>query len=177
MQSYCVEHCRLPCHTATHTRYKTEAKSQCLLIIFLKCLQRIAAVVFAIISEPVPGASAAGSCRNIPHSAPVHILWLGKHQDAITALDVCRCRYKHIHGKFVVHPVDGRKIPIITDAELVDMSFGTGAVKITPAHDPNDFMVGKRHNLEFINILDDDGNINDKGGSFKGEPRFQVRLN
>eukprot|EP00877_Chromochloris_zofingiensis_P001129 jgi/Chrzof1/11016/Cz05g20150.t1 len=85
-------------------------------------------------------------------------------------------RYKHIHGKFVVHPVDGRKIPIITDAELVDMSFGTGAVKITPAHDPNDFMVGKRHNLEFINILDDDGNINDKGGSFKGEPRFQTRV-
>lgn len=50
----------------------------------------------------------------------------------------------------------------------------TGAVKITPAHDPNDFMVGKRHNLEFINILDDNGNINDNGGSFKGQPRFQV---
>jgi valyl-tRNA synthetase len=49
-----------------------------------------------------------------------------------------------------------------------------GAVKITPAHDPNDFLVGKRHNLEFINILDDDGNINDNGGQFKGEPRFKV---
>jgi valyl-tRNA synthetase len=48
-------------------------------------------------------------------------------------------------------------------------------VKITPAHDPNDFLVGKRHSLEFINILDDNGNINDNGGSFKGQPRFQVR--
>lgn len=50
-----------------------------------------------------------------------------------------------------------------------------GAVKITPAHDPNDFLVGKRHSLEFINILDDNGNINDNGGSFKGQPRFTVR--
>jgi valyl-tRNA synthetase len=50
-------------------------------------------------------------------------------------------RYAHLHGKFVVHPVDGRKIPIFCDGELVDMSFGTGAVKITPAHDPNDFQV------------------------------------
>lgn len=48
-------------------------------------------------------------------------------------------------------------------------------MKITPAHDPNDFMVGKRHNLEFINILDDDGNINDNGGQFCGQPRFQVQ--
>eukprot|EP00775_Hariotina_reticulata_P010346 gene10346-10503_t len=85
-------------------------------------------------------------------------------------------RYKHLHGQHVVHPVSGRRIPIIADAELVDMEFGTGAVKITPAHDPNDFLVGKRHNLEFINILDDDGNINDNGGQFKGEPRFKTRL-
>jgi len=140
-------------------------------------------------------------------------------------------RYKHLHGQHVVHPVSGRRIPIIADAELVDMEFGeehtlpclplhwatlpvhcplqpaafvpglaavhlvaalvgcgagcaccpeslfwrghsrpasngvlshtgTGAVKITPAHDPNDFLVGKRHNLAFINILDDGGSIN-----------------
>ena len=59
-------------------------------------------------------------------------------------------RYKHLHGKFVVHPFNGRRIPIICDAQLVDMAFGTGAVKITPAHDPNDYECGKRHNLEFI---------------------------
>ena len=83
-------------------------------------------------------------------------------------------RYKQLHGSCVVHPLDGRKIPIIQDAELVDMSFGTGAVKITPAHDPNDFATGKRHNLEFINILEDDGTINAFGGQFAGQKRFTV---
>lgn len=75
----------------------------------------------------------------------------------------------------MVHPLDGRKIPIITDAELVDMSFGTGAVKITPAHDPNDFATGKRHGLQFMNILTNEGNINAAGGQFAGQPRFKVR--
>jgi len=86
-------------------------------------------------------------------------------------------RYTHLQGKFCIHPVNGRRIPIICDAELVDMSFGTGAVKITPAHDPNDFATGKRHNLEFINILDDNGCLNGNGtGPFAGQPRFQARL-
>eukprot|EP00195_Chlamydomonas_chlamydogama_P009622 CAMPEP_0202896952 /NCGR_PEP_ID=MMETSP1392-20130828/5840_1 /ASSEMBLY_ACC=CAM_ASM_000868 /TAXON_ID=225041 /ORGANISM="Chlamydomonas chlamydogama, Strain SAG 11-48b" /LENGTH=1288 /DNA_ID=CAMNT_0049582479 /DNA_START=84 /DNA_END=3950 /DNA_ORIENTATION=- len=85
-------------------------------------------------------------------------------------------RYSAMHGKFVVHPVNGRRIPIICDAELVDMSFGTGAVKVTPAHDPNDFTTGKRHNLEFINIFDDNGLINDNGSQFKGQPRFKTRV-
>ena len=83
-------------------------------------------------------------------------------------------RYKQLHGKFVVHPLDGRKVPIIQDAELVDMSFGTGAVKITPAHDLNDYATGKRHNLQCINILDDDGRINAHGGQFAGQKRFTV---
>ena len=59
-----------------------------------------------------------------------------------SAICSVRRRYAHLHGKYVVHPVNGRRIPIVADAELVDMSFGTGAVKITPAHDPNDFMTG-----------------------------------
>ncbi|XP_021275468.1 valine--tRNA ligase, mitochondrial 1 isoform X2 [Herrania umbratica] len=85
-------------------------------------------------------------------------------------------RYSHLHGKFAVHPFNGRKLPIICDAILVDPSFGTGAVKITPAHDPNDFEVGKRHNLEFINIFTDDGKINSNGGpEFAGMPRFKAR--
>lgn len=88
----------------------------------------------------------------------------------------CCCRYTHFHGQHVKHPLDGRLIPIICDAELVDMNFGTGAVKITPAHDPNDFATGKRHNLEFINILSDDGSINSIGGQFSGQPRFKVEL-
>ncbi|RLN38650.1 valine--tRNA ligase, mitochondrial 1-like [Panicum miliaceum] len=85
-------------------------------------------------------------------------------------------RYKHLHGKYAVHPFNGRKLKIICDAELVDPNFGTGAVKITPAHDPNDFKVGERHNLEFINIFTDDGKINEMGGSqFEGMPRFSAR--
>ncbi len=86
-------------------------------------------------------------------------------------------RYKAVVGKFLVHPINGRKIPIIADAELVDPEFGTGAVKITPAHDPNDFATGKRHNLEFINILDDNGCLNSNGtGQFAGERRFDARV-
>lgn len=85
-------------------------------------------------------------------------------------------RYKHLHGKFLVHPFLDRKIPIITDDVLVDMSFGTGAVKVTPAHDPNDFKCGQRNNLPFINILNDDGTINENGGQFKGMKRYDARV-
>ncbi|KAM7470344.1 hypothetical protein LguiA_008527 [Lonicera macranthoides] len=85
-------------------------------------------------------------------------------------------RYKHLHGKFAIHPFNGRKLPIVCDGILVDPNFGSGAVKITPAHDPNDFEVGKRHNLDFINIFTDDGKINSNGGSeFTGMPRFKAR--
>lgn len=84
-------------------------------------------------------------------------------------------RYKHLHGKFAIHPFLDRKIPIITDAEAVDMEFGTGAVKITPAHDPNDYTTGKRHNLEMINIFNDDGTFNENAGSYAGVKRFDGR--
>ncbi|CAE6063173.1 unnamed protein product [Arabidopsis arenosa] len=86
-------------------------------------------------------------------------------------------RYKHLHGKFAVHPfISGRKLPIICDEELVDQNYGTACVKITPAHDLDDFDVGKRHNLEFINIFTDDGKINTNGGpEFAGMPRFMAR--
>ncbi|KAK0545239.1 valine--tRNA ligase [Tilletia horrida] len=85
-------------------------------------------------------------------------------------------RYTHLHGKFVKHPfIEGRKIPIVTDDITVDMEFGTGAVKITPAHDPNDFECGTRHNLEVINILNDDGTLNANAGKFEGMPRFLAR--
>ncbi|KAK9382468.1 tRNA synthetases class I-domain-containing protein [Kockiozyma suomiensis] len=84
-------------------------------------------------------------------------------------------RYKHLHGKFVVHPFVNRRLPIITDAEAVDMEFGTGAVKITPAHDANDYATGKRHSLEFINIFTDDGLLNANCGEWKGMKRFDAR--
>jgi isoleucyl-tRNA synthetase len=86
-------------------------------------------------------------------------------------------RYKHLHGKNVIHPFSGRKIPIITDSILVDMNLGTGAVKITPAHDPNDYACGKRHNLEFITMLTPDGAINELGGpEFEGMMRYDARI-
>jgi valyl-tRNA synthetase len=84
-------------------------------------------------------------------------------------------RYKSLHGKFVRHPFADRRIPIITDGVLVDPKFGTGAVKVTPAHDFNDFATGKRHGLEEINILDPDGRLNANGGSFAGLDRKEAR--
>src|SRR5690349_18060001 len=77
-------------------------------------------------------------------------------------------RYTRLHGKKLKHPFVDRLVPIITDAILVDPKFGTGAVKVTPAHDFNDFATGKRHGLEEINILEVDGTINERGGKFKG---------
>ncbi|XP_044734548.1 valine--tRNA ligase isoform X2 [Chrysoperla carnea] len=83
-------------------------------------------------------------------------------------------RYKHLHGKFVTHPFCDRKLPIVCD-EFVDREFGTGAVKITPAHDPNDYEVGNRHNLPFITIFDDNGYIMGDYGEFTGMKRFDCR--
>ncbi len=88
--------------------------------------------------------------------------------DTAVAVHPADPRYAHLHGKYVVHPFVNRRIPIITDGELVDMSFGTGAVKITPAHDPNDYSCGKRNGLEFIIILTEDGKIAANGEQFAG---------
>lgn len=84
-------------------------------------------------------------------------------------------RFKHLIGKTVVHPFCKRELPIIADPILVKMGLGTGAVKITPAHDHNDYECGKRHNLRFLNILNDDGTINAEGGEFAGMHRWEVR--
>ena len=83
-------------------------------------------------------------------------------------------RYQDIIGKTVILPLVGREIPVIADA-YVDKEFGTGVVKITPAHDPNDFEVGKRHNLPEINILNDDATINENGGKYAGMDRYEAR--
>ncbi|HEY9740880.1 MAG TPA: valine--tRNA ligase [Coleofasciculaceae cyanobacterium] len=85
-------------------------------------------------------------------------------------------RYRHLIGKTLTLPIMGREIPIIGD-ELVDPTFGTGCVKVTPAHDPNDFEMGKRHNLPFINIMNKDGSLNENAGPFQGQDRFDARKN
>ena len=83
-------------------------------------------------------------------------------------------RYADLVGKMVLLPIVNREIPIVADS-YVDKEFGTGAVKITPAHDPNDFEVGKRHNLPEINIMNDDGTITENGGKFAGMDRYEAR--
>ena len=83
-------------------------------------------------------------------------------------------RYKHLIGKMLKLPLTDREIPVIAD-EYVDKEFGTGCVKITPAHDPNDFEVGKRHNLEEINIMNDDATINELGDKYAGMDRYEAR--
>ncbi|CEO99528.1 hypothetical protein PBRA_007261 [Plasmodiophora brassicae] len=87
-------------------------------------------------------------------------------------------RYTRFHGKFLSHPFfPDRRVAVITDDVLVDMEKGTGAVKVTPAHDPNDFECGKRHNLEQISVFDEDGRINANGGpEFAGMMRFDARF-
>ena len=84
-------------------------------------------------------------------------------------------RYTDIVGKMLELPLTDRQIPVIADP-YVDKEFGTGCVKITPAHDPNDFEVGKRHNLEEINILNDDATINELGGKYAGMDRYEARM-
>ncbi|HIW12888.1 MAG TPA: valine--tRNA ligase [Candidatus Salinicoccus stercoripullorum] len=83
-------------------------------------------------------------------------------------------RYKDIIGKNAILPIVGRKLPIIADA-YVDMEFGTGVMKVTPAHDPNDFVIGERHNLERINVMHPDGTMNELAGKYDGMDRFECR--
>ncbi|WP_420496618.1 valine--tRNA ligase [Macrococcus psychrotolerans] len=83
-------------------------------------------------------------------------------------------RYKEMIGKNVILPIMNREIPVLAD-EYVEMDFGTGAMKVTPAHDPNDFEIGNRHNLERINVMNTDGSINKLGGKYEGLDRFECR--
>ncbi len=83
-------------------------------------------------------------------------------------------RYQHLIGKTLILPLVGREIPVIADS-YVDKEFGTGCVKITPAHDPNDFEVGKRHSLQEITVMNDDATINKNGGKYEGMDRYEAR--
>jgi valyl-tRNA synthetase len=83
-------------------------------------------------------------------------------------------RYKHLQGKFAFVPLINRRIPIITD-DYVTMEFGTGALKVTPAHDMNDYQLGQKHNLEIVDILNEDGTLNEDAQIYIGEDRFEAR--
>ncbi|MCP2731852.1 valine--tRNA ligase [Limnofasciculus baicalensis] len=94
--------------------------------------------------------------------------------DTAVAVNPSDERYQNLIGKTVTLPIMGREIPIIGD-ELVDPAFGTGCVKVTPAHDPNDFQMGHRHKLPFINIMNKDGTLNENAGLFQGQDRYEAR--
>ena len=94
--------------------------------------------------------------------------------DTAVAVNTKDERYTYLHGRQVWLPLVNKAIPIVED-DYVDMEFGTGVVKITPAHDPNDFEVGKRHNLPEINIMNDDATINKNGGKYAGMDRYEAR--
>ncbi len=87
--------------------------------------------------------------------------------DTAVAVNASDERYKDVIGKKVILPLANREIPIIAD-QHADPEFGTGAVKITPAHDPNDFLVGNRHNLERINTMNEDATMNENAGKYEG---------
>ena len=94
--------------------------------------------------------------------------------DTAVAVNPDDDRYKDIVGKMLKLPMTDREIPVIADA-YVDKEFGTGCVKITPAHDPNDFEVGKRHNLEEITVINDDATMNHYAGKYEGMDRYECR--
>ena len=94
--------------------------------------------------------------------------------DAAVAIHPDDERYKHLHGKKVLLPLLNKEIPIVTDT-YVDMEFGTGVVKITPAHDPNDFEVGQRHNLPIIKVMDDTAHMTEDCGKYAGLERYEAR--
>ncbi|MGD9560397.1 MAG: valine--tRNA ligase, partial [Oscillospiraceae bacterium] len=94
--------------------------------------------------------------------------------DVAVAVNPADERYKHLHGKKVLLPLVNKEIPVVVD-EYVDMDFGTGVVKITPGHDPNDFEVGRRHDLPVVKMMTDDAHVNENGGKYAGMERYEAR--
>ena len=121
---------------------------------------------------PVRPEDAAGGATELVVATTRPETMLG---DSAVAVHPDDPRYKHLHGKKLKHPFVDREIPIIADPVLVDMAFGTGAVKVTPAHDFNDFATGKRHGLEEIAVIAPNGTLNEKAGEFAGLERFAAR--
>src|SRR6516225_5937534 len=121
------------------------------------------------IQYPVAG-SPTGEVLHIATTRPETMLG-----DTAVAVHPDDSRYRHLIGKLVDLPLTGRRIPILVDGILVDPSFGTGAVKVTPAHDPNDYQAGLRNHLPMINLLNPDGTYNEHAGKYAGLDRLVVR--
>ena len=123
------------------------------------------------IRYPVVGPPAGEKTEFITVATTRPETMLGDTAIAVNAKDE---RYRHLHGKKVLLPLMQREIPIITD-ELAQPEFGTGAVKVTPAHDPNDFQAGKRHNLPQIDVMDEHAHMNQNAGAYSGLDRYEAR--
>jgi valyl-tRNA synthetase len=123
------------------------------------------------IRYPVIGTPIGGETEFITVATTRPETMLGDTAIAVNAKDE---RYTHLHGKKVLLPLMNREIPIVTD-ELAQPEFGTGAVKVTPAHDPNDFEAGKRHNLPQIDVMDEHAHMNQNAGAYAGLDRFEAR--
>ena len=123
------------------------------------------------IRYPVVGGSSSEKPEFITVATTRPETMLGDTAIAVNAKDE---RYTHLHGKTVLLPLMNREIPIITD-ELAQPEFGTGAVKVTPAHDPNDFQAGKRHNLPQIDVMDEHAHMNQNAGAYAGLDRYEAR--
>jgi valyl-tRNA synthetase len=123
------------------------------------------------IRYPIIGGSSSGKPEFITVATTRPETMLGDTAIAVNAKDE---RYTHLHGKHVLLPLMNREIPIITD-ELAQPEFGTGAVKVTPAHDPNDFKAGQRHNLPQIDIMDEHAHMNQNAGVYAGLDRYEAR--
>jgi len=123
------------------------------------------------IRYPVIGADGKDTCESLSVATTRPETMLGDVAVAVHPEDE---RYLHLHGKKLRLPLVGREIPVILD-EWVSRDFGTGAVKVTPAHDPNDFAMGERHHLPSINVMDDKGHINAEGGAYAGLDRYVAR--
>jgi valyl-tRNA synthetase len=123
------------------------------------------------IRYPIAGSSDSGRQEFITVATTRPETMLGDTAIAVNEKDE---RYKHLHGKKALLPLMNREIPIITD-ELAQPEFGTGAVKVTPAHDPNDFQAGKRHNLPQIDVMDEHAHMNRNAGAYAGLDRYEAR--
>nr|MDQ2997683.1 valine--tRNA ligase [Chloroflexota bacterium] len=127
----------------------------------------------SIVGEWASGSWAAGATEWITVATTRPETILGDMAIAVNPEDE---RYRELIGRFALVPAIGRRIPIVADS-YVDASFGTGAVKVTPAHDPNDYAIGQRHQLPMINIMNRDATLNDEAGPYAGQDRFEARKN
>src|SRR5687768_14313218 len=153
-------------------------------VIFKETQSKLYFIKYAVSNDPAPDSRLPTPDSNVPAPdselpTPDYITIATVRPETILgdtaiAVNPKDDRYKHLHGKFAFVPLINRRIPIITD-EYVSMEFGTGALKVTPAHDMNDYQLGLKHKLEVVDAMNDDGTMSKAARLYIGEDRFEVR--